>query len=99
MTETIVKRIILMMVIIAGMVLLAASAQAGNKKQFCRGYADTATWQYHQSMAQGCGYQGAYWHGARGLHKMWCMTQPRAVANAGTNHRNFKLNQCEAQGE
>ena len=99
MTETIIKRVIFMVVILAGVVLLAATAQAGNKKQFCKGYAATATWQYHQATAQGCGFQGAYWHGAKNLHKMWCMTQPRWSANAGNNHRNAMLNQCGAHGE
>ena len=99
MRDTLIKRFILFITIIAGIVLVAAAAEAGNKKQFCKGYAATATWQYHQSMALGCGYQGAYWHGAKGLHRMWCMTQPRWSANAGNNHRNAMLNQCEAQGE
>ncbi len=99
MKLSLIKKFTLMASIASGVVLAGGVAQAASKKQFCKNYANTAVWQYKQSIELECRFQSPYFHPARGLHKAWCMISPRSAANAGNSKRASMLSLCQAQGE
>ena len=98
MKTNMAKGIMMLASVAAVATMTAAPAQAG-KKQFCKRYARIATSQYYRAIDLECNYSGAYWHPAKNLHKLWCMGQPRHVAEDGNDYRAQKLSICQAQGE
>ena len=98
MTNRLIKGVFVLASAAAVATMVAAPAQAG-KKSFCKQYARIATSQYYQSIDLECNFSGAYWHPAKNLHKLWCMGQPRHVADEGNDYRAQKLSICQAQGE
>ena len=99
MKLSLIKKFTLMACIASGVVIAGGTAQAGAKKQFCKNYANTAVWQYKQSIKLECNFQSPYFHPARGLHKTWCMISPRSAAKTGEAKRASMLSLCQAQGE
>ena len=64
---------------------------------FCRGYADTAAWQYRiMRDTPGCARPPSnFWHPDRGLHYGWCLgASPYAVKDQ-TRRRNLVLSACD----
>ena len=99
MSKNLMTKMALIIGLAAGSLIASAPAHAGAKKQFCKTYARVAVKQYKQSIQLECNFQSPYFHPARKLHELWCMTQPEDVANAGNMRRAEMLSLCEAQGE
>ncbi|MCP5266935.1 MAG: hypothetical protein H6934_12535 [Burkholderiaceae bacterium] len=64
-------------------------------RQWCdHFYAKRAIAQAGQNRAKHCGYAGSRWSGDAGLHRRWCITVARSVAQAETDQRTRMLEQC-----
>ncbi len=99
MRKTIAPKLIIALSLAMSSLIASAPAQAQSKKQFCKTYARVAVKQYKQSIRLECNFHSPYFHPARALHRLWCMGQPRDVANDGNMRRAEMLSLCEAQGE